>query len=124
MTNFARKYSVQCAYCHTQIPALNENGYKFRAAGFRTPDEIGKDDDKKFDLGDTFAARLQGRYDTQVTNQPNGARGARGAGNPTRARGNNSARNLRSTFVPRSSPRASAWCSPEAAPAALMRPGC
>lgn len=76
MTNFARKYSVACTYCHTQIPALNENGYKFRAAGFRTPDEIGKDDNKKFDLGDIFAARLQGRYDTQVTNQPNGARGA------------------------------------------------
>jgi hypothetical protein len=76
MTNFARKYNVGCSYCHTQIPALNEAGYKFRAAGFRLPDDIGKDDDKKFDLGDYFAARLQSRWDTQVTNQPNGARSA------------------------------------------------
>jgi hypothetical protein len=76
MTNFARKYSVSCDYCHLRIPALNETGYKFRAAGFRLPDDIGKDDEKKFELGDYFAARIQARYDTQVTNQPNGAPGA------------------------------------------------
>jgi hypothetical protein len=75
MPNFARKYGVSCAYCHTQIPVLNEAGYKFRAAGFRLPEEIGKSDDKKMELGDYFAARVQSRYDTLVTNQPNGAPG-------------------------------------------------
>ncbi len=73
MPNFARKYGVPCTTCHTTIPRLNETGYKFRAAGFRLLEEIGKADDKKFELGDYFAARLQARYDTQVTNQPNGA---------------------------------------------------
>lgn len=75
MPNFARKYGVECAVCHTQIPALNETGYKFRAAGFRLPEEIGKPQDKKMELGDSFAGRVQGRYDTQATNQPNGAAG-------------------------------------------------
>ena len=73
MPNFARKYGVPCLTCHTQIPALNEVGYKFRAAGFRWPDDIGKAQDQKFELGDYFGVRIQGRYDTQVTNQPNGA---------------------------------------------------
>src|SRR3954470_13034678 len=34
---------------------------------------IGKSEDQKFELGDYFAARLQARYDTQITNQPNSA---------------------------------------------------
>jgi hypothetical protein len=34
---------------------------------------IGKLDEKGFEFGDFFSARLQARYDTQVTNQPNGA---------------------------------------------------
>src|SRR5438874_10414382 len=76
MPLFARKYGVPCSTCHTTIPRLNETGYKFRAAGFRLLDEIGKEQDKKFELGDYFAARLQARYDTQVTNQPNGAANA------------------------------------------------
>lgn len=75
MPMFARKYGVGCAMCHTTIPRLNETGYKFRAAGFRMPSEIGKKEaeEKKFDLAETFSARIQSRYDTQVTNQPNGA---------------------------------------------------
>ncbi len=73
MPNFARKLNVPCETCHTTIPRLNETGYKFRAAGFRLPDLIGKPQEEKFELGDYFAARLQVRYDTQVTNQPNGA---------------------------------------------------
>jgi hypothetical protein len=75
MPNFARKLGVPCQTCHTQIPALNETGYKFRAAGFRLPEMIGKTEDKKFEFGDYFAGRLQARYDTQITNQPNGAPG-------------------------------------------------
>lgn len=73
MPMFARKYGVPCETCHTTIPRLNEVGYKFRAAGFRFPEQIGKPDDKKFELGDMLSARIQARYDAQVTNQPNGA---------------------------------------------------
>jgi hypothetical protein len=35
MPMFSRKLGVQCNFCHTTIPRLNEVGYKFRAAGFR-----------------------------------------------------------------------------------------
>ncbi len=73
MPPFSRKYNVSCNYCHTTIPRLNYTGYKFRAAGFRMPDMIGKEETKKFELGDYFAARIQSRFDVQVTNQPNGA---------------------------------------------------
>jgi hypothetical protein len=61
MPQFARKYGVPCAMCHTTIPRLNEYGYNFRKAGFRLPEEIGKP--TKTEIGDTFAARIQGRYD-------------------------------------------------------------
>src|SRR6266571_648409 len=73
MPNFSRKLGVACSTCHTTIPRLNQTGYKFRAAGFRLPEEIGIADERKFDLGDYFAARGQARYDAQVTNQPNRA---------------------------------------------------
>jgi hypothetical protein len=73
MPMFSRKLGVPCETCHTTIPRLNETGYKFRAAGFRFPEQIGKEDEKKFELGDFFSARVQARYDTQLTNQPNGA---------------------------------------------------
>jgi hypothetical protein len=73
MPMFSRKLGVPCETCHSTIPRLNETGYKFRAAGFRFPEQIGKADEKKFELGDFFAARVQARYDTQLTNQPNGA---------------------------------------------------
>ncbi|HEX9129645.1 MAG TPA: hypothetical protein VF850_10815, partial [Gemmatimonadaceae bacterium] len=39
---FARRLNVSCNYCHTTIPRLNATGYKFRAAGFRMPEDIGK----------------------------------------------------------------------------------
>jgi hypothetical protein len=73
MPMFARKLGVQCNFCHTTIPRLNEVGYKFRAAGFRLPANIGKPEEKEFELGDYFSTRIQPRYDTQVTNQPNRA---------------------------------------------------
>jgi hypothetical protein len=73
MPLFERKYGVPCSVCHSTIPRLTEFGYKFRAAGFRLPEEIGKADDKKFELGDYFSARMQSRLDSQSTNQPNGA---------------------------------------------------
>src|SRR5205823_6371222 len=73
MPLFARKLGVPCETCHTTIPRLNETGYKFRAAGFRIPENIGKSEEKGFELGDYFSARLQARFDTQITNQPNSA---------------------------------------------------
>ena len=73
MPMFARKLGVPCETCHTTIPALNETGYKFRAAGFRLPELIGKPEEEKFALGNYFSGRIQARYDTQATNQPNGA---------------------------------------------------
>jgi hypothetical protein len=73
MPLFARKLGVSCEVCHTTIPRLNETGYKFRAAGFRLPEMIGKSEEKKIELGDYFSGRLQARFDVQKTNQPNGA---------------------------------------------------
>jgi hypothetical protein len=73
MPMFSRKLGVQCNFCHTTIPRLNEVGYKFRAAGFRLASTIEKPEEKEFQLGDYFAGRIQARYDTQVTNQPNSA---------------------------------------------------
>lgn len=61
MPNFARKAGMSCDGCHTTIPRLNETGFQFRKAGFRTPDEIGKDAGTSFK--DTFTARIQARYD-------------------------------------------------------------
>src|SRR5256712_9446477 len=65
--------STVCLAVPATLPRLNETGYKFRAAGFRLLEEIGKAEEKKFELGDYFAARLQARYDYQATNQPNSA---------------------------------------------------
>ncbi len=58
MPNFARKLNADCSMCHTAIPKLNKIGYEFRLAGYRLPSEIGKDE-KPFNLGDFFAARIQ-----------------------------------------------------------------
>lgn len=67
MPMFARKLGVGCATCHTTIPKLNETGYKFRAAGWRMPDDIGKPETKPFTLGDYFSGRIQARYDASRT---------------------------------------------------------
>ena len=63
MPMFARKYQVSCATCHTSPPRLNEMGYKFRAAGFRWPTEIGKNEDIPYKFTDYSSLRLQARYD-------------------------------------------------------------
>src|SRR5437867_13088330 len=61
---FARRYGVGCMTCHTSPPRLNETGYKFRAAGFRMPEEIGKSTgDRPFKITDHVGFRLQPRYD-------------------------------------------------------------
>lgn len=67
MPMFSRKLGVPCSTCHTVIPRLNETGYKFRAAGFRMPETIGKAEEKAFELGDYFSGRLQARYDVNRT---------------------------------------------------------
>jgi hypothetical protein len=56
MAMFARKLGVPCETCQTTIPRLNGTGYKFRGAGFRLPEQIGKPDEKKFELGKALAA--------------------------------------------------------------------
>lgn len=63
MPMFARKLNVPCSTCHTTIPRLNETGYRFRAAGFRMPEEISKTEEKKFDVADYFSGRIQAEYD-------------------------------------------------------------
>jgi hypothetical protein len=67
MPMFARKLGVPCATCHTAIPRLNEMGYKFREAGFRMPQDIGKPETEKFDVADYFSGRIQARYDASRT---------------------------------------------------------
>ena len=37
---FARKYKVDCIYCHTAWPQLNRTGYIFRRLGYRMPWEV------------------------------------------------------------------------------------
>jgi len=64
MPNFARKYKLECSMCHTTIPRLTEYGYQFRKAGFRPPEEMSGEPTKN-EFGDTFTARIQGRYDYQ-----------------------------------------------------------
>src|SRR3990167_2968289 len=59
---WARKYNADCAMCHYPVvPRLNSFGQQFRRAGYRTPDEFGKDQDVT-KVGDFFSARLRGRF--------------------------------------------------------------
>src|ERR1035437_9091934 len=54
---FARRYQYDCTMCHEPVPRLNEFGYKFRAAGFRLPSEIGKGEPSG-DYSNYIAARV------------------------------------------------------------------
>lgn len=62
MTQFARKTGLECTSCHTVIPKLTEMGYRYRAAGFRMPDEIQSKPEYK-ELGQFFSFRIQNRID-------------------------------------------------------------
>ena len=43
---FARKYDADCAMCHYPVvPRLNNFGQMYRRMGYRTPDEVNKDQD-------------------------------------------------------------------------------
>ena len=68
---FARKYGISCSSCHTTAPRLNETGYRFRAAGFRMPYEIGRDSEEPFDIYNYLSARIQVR--TDVTRSRSGS---------------------------------------------------
>jgi hypothetical protein len=68
MPNFAKKYNMSCDGCHTTIPRLNETGFEFRKAGFRNPEEIGEE--AKTAFANTFAARIQARYDLKHRKNP------------------------------------------------------
>ena len=61
MPQFARKYKLPCSGCHDALafPRLNDVGYKFRRAGFRMPENIGKDELSDFAMADYFSARAQ-----------------------------------------------------------------
>src|SRR5215510_10399452 len=63
MPMFARRYGVPCSTCHTSPPRLNETGYRFRAAGFRMPEELGHDTEISHKLSDHVGFRLQPRVD-------------------------------------------------------------
>lgn len=69
MPNFARRYNLGCASCHAGVPRLNEFGFKFRAAGFRLPDEVGKGETSA-NIGDYIAARTQARFDYKTSDVP------------------------------------------------------
>ncbi len=61
MPQFARKYKMPCSGCHDALayPRLNDVGYKFRRAGFRMPENIGKEELSDFTMADYFSARAQ-----------------------------------------------------------------
>lgn len=68
--NFMRKLrnpSDGCHACHTIMPRLNEFGFKFRAAGYRVPSQIGEGDEKPFELGDYFSAGIIATYTASKT---------------------------------------------------------
>ena len=70
MSQWARKYGVSCTVCHTTVPRLTPVGYKFRAAGFRMPDEIGQD--AKFNgLKDLYAVRIREEFRVKNNNSDN-----------------------------------------------------
>jgi hypothetical protein len=52
---------VACSTCHTTPPRLNQTGYRSRAAGFRMPEAIGKEDTAPFDILNYISARVQFR---------------------------------------------------------------
>jgi len=62
---WARKYGASCTLCHyPNIPRLSSAGERFRRAGYRMPDEIGKDQEIT-KVGNFLAARGRVRYDAK-----------------------------------------------------------
>src|SRR5215468_9862613 len=71
MPQFARKYKLPCSGCHDAgaFPRLNDVGYKFRRAGFRMPENIGKEELSDFEVSDYFSARVQADSTTDLSAQ-------------------------------------------------------
>jgi hypothetical protein len=71
LPQFARKYKMPCTGCHDALayPRLNDVGYKFRRAGFRMPENIGKEELTDFDITDYFAARAAANNTTAIASQ-------------------------------------------------------
>ena len=60
---FARKYRVDCAYCHASPPRLNERGLRFLAAGYRLE---GEDLFRTFPLAVWNTVELEQRHSTDL----------------------------------------------------------
>ena len=66
--NFGRREHVSCATCHTHVPRLNRFGYEYRRAGFRMPENLGKEE-PPFSFGDFFSGRAQASVDYARTDE-------------------------------------------------------
>jgi hypothetical protein len=64
MPMFARKYNMACTDCHDALvyPRLNAAGFKFRRAGFRMPEQIGKEEAADYRVTDYFSGRIRFSY--------------------------------------------------------------
>jgi len=69
LPQFARKYKMDCSACHDALafPRLNDVGYKFRRAGFRMPENIGKEELADYTVDNYFSAAVRGDNATTVT---------------------------------------------------------
>ena len=57
-----RKYGIECSGCHyPAIPRLNATGQRFRWAGYRLPNDFGKEPDVN-NVGHFLAARARGQF--------------------------------------------------------------
>jgi hypothetical protein len=68
---WARKYNVNCTQCHFPVPpVLNSDGLRFKWAGYRMPDEIGKSMEAT-KIGDYLATHGMFLYTwTKTSGQP------------------------------------------------------
>ena len=71
LPQFARKYHMPCTGCHDALafPRLNDVGYKFRRAGFRMPENIGKDELQDYTVDNYLSARVIADNTTTVVHQ-------------------------------------------------------
>lgn len=68
---WARKFNMNCTGCHYPVPpVLNADGLRFKWAGYRLPDQVGKSVEVT-KIGDYFAARGVFQYAlTKTSDQP------------------------------------------------------
>src|SRR5881296_1277509 len=71
IANWARKYNVDCATCHSPaVPRLNAFGHQFRKMGYRMDTEIkeGKPEAYK-EIGNFVSVRLRAGYAAEYFSQ-------------------------------------------------------